>query len=247
MRRTLIPGLVLLVLACGAHPPAPPPSPPPSPTPTTAATASNDVCTQGRYQSPIDLHAVARRGDEQLRFDYRPDALRIVNDGHTVKVEHHAASVLHVGEQTYALRQYHVHTPSEHTVEGKRYPLEIHFVHEDERGVLAVVGVLVEEGVEQGSEHAAASAVFEHLPTHAHETTQVAAVVDPLDLMPTDHTHYFYRGSLTTPPCTESVLWHVLAQPIPLSPAHLDAFRALYADNARPVQRPDWCPLHAPS
>jgi carbonic anhydrase len=206
--------------------------------------AGYDACTQGRLQSPIDLHAVAKRGATELRFDYRPDTLRIVNNGHTVEVEHRAGSKLHVGERSYSLAQYHVHSPSEHTTEGVRYPLEIHFVHEEDEGEgLAVVGVLVEEGHEEGREEQAVQAVWSHLPAEAGHTEEVAIAVDPLDLLPADREHFFYRGSLTTPPCTESVLWHVLVDPLPMSAEHIAAFRAIYSDNARPVQRPDWCPL----
>lgn len=141
--------------------------------------------------------------------------------------------------------QYHVHSPSEHTVEGQRYPLEIHFVHKAPDGQLAVVGVLVREGAEEGREEVAVREVWSHLPHEVGQVERLIAEVDPLDLIPSDHAHFFYRGSLTTPPCTEGVLWHVLAASLPMAPEHIAAFRELYSDNARPVQRPDWCPLKA--
>lgn len=222
-----------LLMGCVACKPAPP-------GPTAAA---YDACTQGHLQSPIDLHAVAKRGAQALRFAYRPDELEITNNGRTVEVEHHADSALEVDGHTYRLLQYHLHSPSEHTVEGERFPLEIHFVHRDEAGRLAVVGVLVREGAEAGREAAAVREVWSHLPPRVGEVERVAATVDPHDLLPADHAHYFYLGSLTTPPCTEEVRWHVLATPLPMAAAHIDQFRALYHDNARPVQRPDWCPL----
>src|SRR5690606_13033398 len=110
-----------------------------------------DACTQGLLQSPIDLHAVALRGAQELRFDYHPDRLEITNNGRTVEIEHHAESALWIDERPFPLVQYHLHSPSEHTVEGERFPLEIHFVHRDAGGRLAVVGVLVREGVEAGA------------------------------------------------------------------------------------------------
>ncbi|WP_258667217.1 carbonic anhydrase family protein [Pseudomonas sp. B21-040] len=56
------------------------------------------------------------------------------------------------------------------------------------------------------------------------------------DLLPTTRHYYSYMGSLTTPPCSEGVRWHVLTQPVQLSHAQLQAFQALYPMNARPVQ-----------
>ena len=211
--------------------------------PGPAVNSAGDVCKTGKLQSPIDLYAIARRGDAALKFAYRPDTLRIVNNGHTVEVEHRADSELWTGEQSYRLVQYHMHSPSEHHVEGKRYPLEIHFVHRNADGMLAVVGVLVEQGEEVGREVQAVAAVWEHLPPVSGGHEELDIEVDPLDLLPASHEHYFYSGSLTTPPCTEKVRWHVLATPLRMSAEHIERFRAIYSDNARPIQRHDWCPL----
>lgn len=214
-----------------------------SPASTTPPHAA-ETCRHGLLQSPIDLHAVAERSAHQLRFDYRPDTLRVQNTGHTVQVDHHSGSALETGGHTFELVQYHLHSPSEHTVEGKRYPLEIHLVHKNAAGLLAVVGVLVEEGLEPPAEAATTAAIWDHLPADVGAHAEAATQVDPSTLLPADHTHFFYTGSLTTPPCTEHVRWHVMTTPIPLSAEHIAAFRRLYSDNARPVQRPDWCPSH---
>jgi carbonic anhydrase len=210
-----------------------------------APEAAAETCKHGLLQSPIDLHAVAERGDAALHFDYRPDVLRVQNTGHTVQVDHTAGSTLRTGDRTFELVQYHIHSPSEHTVEGKRYPLEIHLVHKDPAGLLAVVGVLVEEGPEPAQEAGAIGVIWDHLPAAAGAHADAPDKVDPRALLPPDHTHFFYTGSLTTPPCTEHVRWHVMTTPLPLSADHIAAFREIYSDNARPVQRPDWCPSHA--
>jgi carbonic anhydrase len=226
--------LAVLVTACAPRPSRPP----------AAHAEEGEVCKHGRYQSPIDLHAVAERGEAALRFEYRPDTLRIVNNGHTVQVDHHAGSKLWTGDEAFELAQYHIHSPSEHTVEGQHYPLEIHFVHRNAAGLLAVVGVLVAEGEEAPRQAQAVGAVWDHLPAHSGEHAELAIEVDPLALIPGDHRHFFYRGSLTTPPCTETVRWHVLTTPLAMSAQHIARFREIYSANARPIQRPDWCPLH---
>jgi carbonic anhydrase len=175
------------------------------------------ACQKGHFQSPIDLHVVAKRLARPLSLDYRPDALRLVNNGHTVQVQHQGGSTLTIGDRTYTLAQYHVHSPSEHTTEGRRHALELHFVHTHPSGDLAVLGVLVDEGAEQGAEARAIAQVWAHLPAHAGESFTGDAVVDPQELLPPSLDHYQYHGSLTTPPCTEVVDWSVLAEPIRMS------------------------------
>lgn len=200
------------------------------------------ACQRGHFQSPIDLHAVARRLARPLVLDYRPDRLRMVNNGHTVQVQHAGGSTLTIDDRIYTLSQYHVHSPSEHTIDGRRFALELHFVHTHPSGDLAVLGVLVDEGEEQGAEAQAIGKVWQHLPGHKGDSFAGDVTVDPRDLLPDSLEHYQYHGSLTTPPCTESVDWSVLARPLTMSAAHVEAFRRIYRANARPVQmRPDWC------
>lgn len=200
------------------------------------------ACQKGHFQSPIDLHAVARRLARPLSLDYRPDTPRIQNNGHTVQVQHQGGSTLTIEDRTYTLAQYHVHSPSEHTIEGRRHALEIHFVHTHPSGDLAVLGVLVDEGAEQGAEARTIAEVWSHLPTHAGDSFAGDVAVDPRELLPASLDHYQYHGSLTTPPCAEVVDWSVFTEPIRMSSAHIEAFRRLYRANARPVQpRADWC------
>ncbi len=206
--------------------------------------SENEACRRGRFQSPIDLHAVARRLARPLVLDYRPDRLRIVNNGHTVQVDHQGASTLTIGDRTYTLVQYHLHSPSEHTVEGRRFALELHLVHRHPSGDLAVIGVLIDEGSEPLEEGQAIARVWDHLPAHAGEVFVGDESVNPRALLPASLEHYQYHGSLTTPPCSETVDWSVLAQPLRMSAGHIAEFRRLYRANARPIQpRSDWCLL----
>ena len=110
------------------------------------------MCAEGRNQSPIDLGrgvVVAQSGLAMPTPDYgRARATAVVNNGHTIKVEVAKGGTLTIGEHAYNLLQFHMHAPSENTVEGKHFPMEIHFVHADDAGNLAVVGVMVKEGAE---------------------------------------------------------------------------------------------------
>jgi carbonic anhydrase len=197
----------------------------------TGLSGENWACG-GLHQSPIDLaDAVPVR--TALDFDYRPTALNLVNNGHTIQQNVEAGSWLRVGDDVYALKQFHMHTPSEHTVGGKVYDLELHLVHQNEAGQLAVVGVLFE----RGATNAFLETFWRHLPVTPNERHGDPAVqLDVRSFLPASGACFAYEGSLTTPPCTEGVRWMVLETPVQLAPSQLDAFRAIYAHNARPVQ-----------
>lgn len=196
-------------------------------------------CATGQFQSPIDLHPIAKADVDMLAVDYRPDVLRIVNNGHTVQVNHDAGSTLKIGDHAFDLLQYHLHSPSEHEENGERHALELHLVHQDEAGNYAVVGVFIDEG---SSDHTD-DGLWRHLPKVVDgEHVFDGEKVDPTHFLPPTLTHYQYHGSLTTPPCTETVTWNVLDTPIMMSAEHIARFRELYGANARPVQpRADWC------
>jgi carbonic anhydrase len=198
------------------------------------------TCASGRFQSPIDLAPIAAADVDSLEVSYRPDILRIVNNGHTIQVNHRADSTLRVGGHPFRLLQFHFHSPSEHTESGRRHDLELHLVHKDELGNYAVLAVFIDEGAERRD----VSDLWRYLPEMPDEMDHVyeGELTDPTDFLPTSLRHYQYHGSLTTPPCTETVIWNVLATPLKISSEHIEQFRERYAANARPVQpRAGWC------
>ena len=189
------------------------------------------LCSVGRHQSPIDLvdSTPARVGT--VEFNYRPTLLSIENNGHPVEVGSTPGSWIEVGDGRYELLQFHFHTPSEHTVAGQRFAMEVHLVHRNEAGELAVVGIFVQ----RGGDHPLLGLLAEHLPEPGRERT-VQAMVDASELLPAVRRSYRYEGSLTTPPCSEGVRWFVLEVPIEASDADLTAFEAALGTNNRPVQ-----------
>lgn len=134
-------------------------------------------------------------------------------------------------DRTYTLKQFHFHHPSEHLVNGQRFAMEAHFVHEASDG-LAVVGVLISPGKR--------NAVFEKIvatmPSDEGPATQADPAIDLRRLLPAHRSYFRYEGSLTTPPCSETVNWIVLAQPIEVNEADIARFAELYPMNARPAQ-----------
>jgi carbonic anhydrase len=194
------------------------------------------ACKAGRMQSPINIAAgatglsAAASGND---YTYQAAPLSILHNGHTVQLNYAPGSSMSVQGEKYDLLQFHFHAPSEHTVDGKPYPMEAHFVHKDSHGGLAVVGVLIEEG----AANAALAEAWTHLPAHETPEQMIADVsVNASAVLPADGRYHHYKGSLTTPPCSEGVRWFVLAEPISMSAAQIKKFEDAAGPNARPVQ-----------
>lgn len=194
------------------------------------------LCAEGHAQSPIDIHPaeVMHTHLPQVDFDYHDMPLRIFNNGHTIQVNCDAGSLLTHGDRDYRLVQFHLHHPSEHRIDGRLTEMELHLVHQDAEGHFLVVGVMLDVGE---TENTAYKAVFDYLPTQVCDPPAGPAQrVDPTVLLPQDRHVYSYSGSLTTPPCSQGVRWLIFKEVVYLSQAQVDAFTAIYPDNARPVQ-----------
>lgn len=191
------------------------------------------LCSTGKTQSPVDIVGAYSTDIHDIRFDYRASALNIFNNGHTIEVNYDAGSSITYKGVTYNLRQFHFHHPSEHTIEGVATPLEVHFVHQDADGNLAVVAVMLTEG---DATNEAFAAVFDHLPAEESEVETLDASVNAAAMLPESAIYFTYTGSLTTPPCSEGVRWFVMQEPVALSAEQIEAFSAIFELNARPVQ-----------
>ncbi|WP_051722995.1 carbonic anhydrase [Streptomyces albus] len=195
----------------------------------------NRTCATGRRQSPIDLGAAGTLPTSGgFTAGYRPSKIRLSNTGHTVQADLAAGCELIVGGTRYSLKQFHFHLPSEHTVKGRGTAMELHLVHRSSRGDLAVLGVLLTAAARGGSP--LDRILGEGLPTTPGSSSPRVLTVDPGTFLPRAGGFYRYRGSLTTPPCSEDVLWIVHRTPMPVSERSVEAFRALFPHNNRPVQ-----------
>lgn len=197
------------------------------------------TCNSGQAQSPIDLESRdAKPGKAgEFNIDYEKGAVALVNNGHTVQANvSDDKDTVNFNGDTYRLEQFHFHSPSEHMTDGNRFPLEIHFVNDDAHKRVLVVGVMVKLGAENES----LAPVFRSLPPKSEKVPASAGAPIPVDLasvLPKNHEAYVYRGSLTTPPCTEGVQWVVLAQPIQMSKEQIASFTKMFPDNHRPLQK----------
>jgi carbonic anhydrase len=192
----------------------------------------NQTCAIGVRQSPIDIKDGIKVDLEPIKFNYRPSTFRIVDNGHTVQVEVGDSSISLTGK-TYELIQFHFHRPSEEKVNGQRFDMVVHLVHKSDDGQLAVVALLLE----RGTENPFIQTLWNNMPLEKNQPVAPPSLtVDLNTLLPASRNYYTYIGSLTTPPCSEGVLWLVMKQPIQVSQDQINIFSRLYKNNARPIQ-----------
>ena len=196
---------------------------------------ANRACSIGSQQSPIDIGETIKSKLPRLKIAWAKRAESIVNNGHTIQVNMTAGSVLAVAKENYALQQFHFHRPSEHLIGGKAFPMEVRFVHRNAAGGLAVVGVLMQTG----RANRVFAKVTATMPTSAGPAMSADAGIDPNGLLPARRSYYRYSGSLTTPPCSETVEWLLLTEPTRVAAADVEKFAQLYPLNARPAQKPN--------
>ncbi len=194
-----------------------------------------EACKIGQEQSPIDITRVTASATEAPAINYSQSAdLRINDNGHTiVYTPTTAENTIRINNESFELKQFHYHTPSEHQFGSQNYPAEIHFVHANNEGNLAVVGVMLE----QGQANSAMRVLLDGTQLSAKNKAEFTAnKVDLSGLIPAMPTFYHYQGSLTTPPCSEKVQWYVTKEPLKLANDQLAIMTDLYEGNNRPIQ-----------
>jgi carbonic anhydrase len=160
------------------------------------------TCDTVKRQSPTGITGAVREKLPALEFHYRPMPLRIVNNGHTVRVYAASGNHLVIGKESFRPLQFHFHTPSGDRVEGKSYDMAAHLVHQNDAGQLGVIVVLFQ----QGAKNSALKLLWEKMPEHeGREQTFPAIRFYPTQLLPAERGYYSFEGSLTVPPCTEDV------------------------------------------
>ncbi|MFF3065970.1 carbonic anhydrase [Oerskovia sp. NPDC057915] len=191
-------------------------------------------------QSPVDLPLHSLTESRKVKapvLDYERAEFSVRDTGETIQGDLTTVgpNAVTLDGTRYELQQFHLHTPSEHTIDGEPAAMELHLVHRSAGGRLAVLGVLLE----LGRENAALDGFFDAIPAAAAATSSVAprpVQVNPAHLVPAWSDLVRYDGSLTTPPCSEGVLWSVYERPRMISKAQLGAFTAVHPENSRPVQ-----------
>ncbi|CAL1366813.1 unnamed protein product [Linum trigynum] len=199
-------------------------------------------CNNGTMQSPIDMlndrvDVVSHLG--RLNRSYSAANATLNNRGHDMMLKWEGdAGSIHINGTEYVLRQCHWHSPSEHSVNGKKYAMEVHMVHVSEDGKIAVVGILYTIGRPDSF----LESIYDHLEdiSGIEKDERVVGLVDPTDIKIGSRKYYRYIGSLTIPPCTEDVSWTIVKKVRTVSRKQLRVLRVSVHDdantNARPIQ-----------
>ncbi|MEI8080425.1 MAG: carbonic anhydrase family protein [Actinomycetes bacterium] len=190
------------------------------------------TCGTGKQQSPINVSSPSASGKANPSLGYTATAGSVVNTGHSVNLVSPTGNVMNLAGTKYALTQTHFHAPSENTLDGKSFPIEFHFVHENAQKQLAVLGVFVVPG----ATNAAWAPYVDQVALNTGDDDAHPIEINWASMVPPLRGSIQFPGSLTTPPCTEGVSWVVDPNPITMSQAQIDAITASYDHNARPVQ-----------
>lgn len=209
----------------------------------------NLVCLKGKTQSPININVdrAVKAELTPLEFLYRPSQLAIVDNGHTIQVNYGEGSNLIADGRQYRLVQFHFHKPSEEAINGERTDMVTHLVHQHHDGGLAVVAVLMTTkppvsskkywwGSDEVKENGLIQTLWNNVPLIKGKSEAPGVVIDVNQILPADKSYFTYMGSLTTPPCSENVLWFVMKNPIYVSEEQVKNFDRIYPMNARPLQ-----------
>jgi carbonic anhydrase len=188
-------------------------------------------CGKGKEQAPLDIKGPFLKARFSIAPDYKPGALRILNNGHTIQVNVNPGSKMRIDGVPFDLLQFHFHRPSEEALNGKRQAMVVHFVHKNASGELAVLGVLLQ----MGNENPIIKTLWDHAPKEEGPEQQPDGVMfNPANLLPREMDFYHYDGSLTTPPCTEKVKFFILRTMVNIAPEQVNQFP--FKMNARPIQ-----------
>ena len=194
------------------------------------------TCATGKVQSPINLssrQSVGATGMPDLNVVYRPVPLRLMQDLQGLRGDYPLGSFIQLNNQRFEFTHYRFRTASEHHLDGFAYPMEIQFYHRDGEGQHLVMSVIVQEG----EDNPFLATILEHLPKEQDTLNLVEDLrFNPVSFLPEDKGFYRYLGSLTTPPCTEGVIWIVFKQPIEASVRQLIRMHQIMGGNVRPIQ-----------
>jgi len=206
------------------------------------------ICDTGRMQSPIDLHQFAIAGENEplLVPQYKAGQMLVRNTGQYLRVINNFGSLMYIADRIYELVYIQVHTPSDHRMSGEEFPVELQFYHRaTDDGSLAAVSLLYK----LGPKSAFIDRIIESAPQQAKAEVLTTSSFNLGDAFPKDITsfkagartsypYYTYQGSMTTPPCTESVKWYVWAKPNHVSQEQIDALEGMFPQGARRELQP---------
>ena len=199
------------------------------------------TCSNGRQQSPIDLQWKKPRTIQPLQFTYSPSLWSLFASETSLQVNFPKENHLFIRADQYELSHIQFRSPSEHSLSGRHFPLEMQVVHKSSEGKVAILSVFFKIGRASPP----LTKIFVHWPRQKGIQAPVLdSLLNPIELLPQKLSHYEYRGSLTTPPCTEGIRWIVLNTPLEVSREQMASYRGHYPfPTRRPLQKNNQRPV----
>ncbi|XP_050227852.1 alpha carbonic anhydrase 1, chloroplastic-like [Mercurialis annua] len=208
------------------------------------------ACSAGHFQSPVNImrnQTTLTKALKPLIKSYIPANATLLTNGVNVGIHFESeCGSMNIDEKKYSLKQLHWHSPSEHKIDGIEYPLELHLVHQLQDGSFSVIGILFQYGepdpfltsIEKSLDKLAKKVTAGDQHAKVYLGTLNAKLIKKIS-----HRFFRYVGSLTTPPCSENVVWNVIPTPRTVSKKQIELLKAplgeVYKNNNRPCQALD--------
>ncbi|MFJ7754437.1 carbonic anhydrase [Peribacillus muralis] len=185
----------------------------------------------GDTQSPIDIETTKTqemKDNGAIELNYNNAVLVAEDNGHSIQLD--VTGTAKINGRLFDLTQFHIHAPSEHKLDGRHYPIEVHFVNKAQDGRIAVIGVFFKEGAENHGFKKVIDSIKK-----GDKNTSVGDI-NIATMLPANKSYYHYLGSLTTPPLSENVEWYIMKKPVEVSKPQIETFQSYYHSNNRDIQ-----------
>ena len=197
----------------------------------------NTLCKSGKNQSPVNIDSKKTSVNKSIGIKFNYDLTlpeTITNTGHIIQVKTRGWAKIKVEGIEFALKRLDFHIPSEHTIDGKHYPMEVQFLHESADNQLAVVSRMAVPGRPDRT----LRKLLESLPMQAGQTEKLAPnALKNIEMKKKYGNYYRYNGSMTASPCEEGVRWYILKTPMSFSKEQYEKLKsAVKEDNNRATQ-----------
>ncbi len=187
-------------------------------------------------RSPIHLEATEPQPAQRVSEMYHHLSRVSLRDvGNTLSADIQPGGILTINDRQFSLFDAHCHTPSEHTIRGTPADLELHLVHQDSTGAIAVIGILFDR--------APGAHPVDVLITSPATAAALDEPISVAGLLPEGSRRFVYTGTRTTPPLTKGVQWVVYEDVQSVGIDSLEAFADRYGPNNHPIQPSDDRPV----
>jgi carbonic anhydrase len=200
----------------------------------------------GLAQSPINILTFKTEKENKHFIDLRfnDEINEVENLGHTVQLDFIGGNTNIIDKKTYKIKQLHFHTPSEHLIDGMTFPMEMHIVNvsTDQKSAATSEYVVIGMLFKMGRENKFIKEFLDAIPGEENKKDDLKPGTVKLEDLFANISknelgaYYHYKGSLTTPPYTESVNWIIRKYIFEASPEQIMAIEKIEGDNARHVQ-----------